>query len=332
MGWWSIGGFPEELMGDSPADAAAAALGKLARVREAKGSARPRFDELLPPLCAALASASKNRIRLGAHKTIEAVVLDMKEARIELRLADAAAPADEVACFTELLREVKSAYATSLDRAPSPRELLHAVSFVARPVPNDLLHPEEARDLSGFEAVLRDDRGVLPEAEIVAAIGAALRRRAGKLGALIQGGESIEVESVVVTPHEGEPVSIALAGLRADPFVVDELSSLLDAIAKHHREESRAEALPQAGELMGDLRRALASQPERYDMRGVKELSLRVVGTAKGKAPSRARVRHPKFGEGTVVREIEGTEKKLEIFFDKGGTRTLLARFVEPIG
>jgi hypothetical protein len=42
------------------------------------------------------------------------------------------------------------------------------------------------------------------------------------------------------------------------------------------------------------------------------------------------RVRHAKFGEGTVLRELtDGAEPKLAIRFDDGAEKTLLARFVE---
>lgn len=41
------------------------------------------------------------------------------------------------------------------------------------------------------------------------------------------------------------------------------------------------------------------------------------------------RVAHPKFGDGTVIREVlGGPEPKLEIDFDSGSRRVLLARFV----
>lgn len=41
----------------------------------------------------------------------------------------------------------------------------------------------------------------------------------------------------------------------------------------------------------------------------------------------RRRVEHPKFGPGVVLRELEGGAK-LEVRFEDGSTRTLLARFV----
>lgn len=52
-------------------------------------------------------------------------------------------------------------------------------------------------------------------------------------------------------------------------------------------------------------------------------------------APSIAgprRAAHPKFGEGTILREVmDGPERKLEIDFDHGGRRLLLARFVKEL-
>jgi len=57
-----------------------------------------------------------------------------------------------------------------------------------------------------------------------------------------------------------------------------------------------------------------------------------VAGSGADGAPAEAglrRVEHPKFGGGTVVRELlGGPEPKLEIVFDTGGRRVLLARFV----
>jgi hypothetical protein len=41
------------------------------------------------------------------------------------------------------------------------------------------------------------------------------------------------------------------------------------------------------------------------------------------------RVRHAKFGEGTIVRVVEGD--KVEIAFDGAGTKTLLRKFVQDV-
>jgi hypothetical protein len=50
----------------------------------------------------------------------------------------------------------------------------------------------------------------------------------------------------------------------------------------------------------------------------------------RAKAPPPRRVSHRTFGEGIVVREIEGgAERKLEIDFAVAGRRVLLERFVE---
>ncbi|HJL18004.1 MAG TPA: hypothetical protein RMH99_20230 [Sandaracinaceae bacterium LLY-WYZ-13_1] len=47
-------------------------------------------------------------------------------------------------------------------------------------------------------------------------------------------------------------------------------------------------------------------------------------------APAERRVRHPKFGEGTVLQELhDGPEPKLVVRFDQGAEKTLLARFLE---
>ncbi len=53
--------------------------------------------------------------------------------------------------------------------------------------------------------------------------------------------------------------------------------------------------------------------------------------SADGAADGGRRVEHVKFGGGTVVREVlGGPEPKLEIIFDSGERRVLLARFVAP--
>ncbi len=56
------------------------------------------------------------------------------------------------------------------------------------------------------------------------------------------------------------------------------------------------------------------------------EWSVRIVDDRPPPAPAPARVRHGKFGLGTVVREVEGG--KLEIAFDTAGTRILQRAFV----
>lgn len=55
-------------------------------------------------------------------------------------------------------------------------------------------------------------------------------------------------------------------------------------------------------------------------------------GAVAGPGGALRRVAHPKFGEGTVLRELQGgPETKLEIDFDGGGRRVLLARFVQAL-
>ncbi|EYF00248.1 hypothetical protein [Chondromyces apiculatus] len=60
-------------------------------------------------------------------------------------------------------------------------------------------------------------------------------------------------------------------------------------------------------------------------------VEVRITATTRG-PQNLYRVRHPKFGEGTVRRqEPTGDDQKLEIDFGAGGVRILLARFVERI-
>lgn len=56
----------------------------------------------------------------------------------------------------------------------------------------------------------------------------------------------------------------------------------------------------------------------------------RLIRTAETRVGPARRVRHTKFGSGTVLQELcDGTEPKLAIRFDDGSEKTLLARFVE---
>jgi hypothetical protein len=49
-------------------------------------------------------------------------------------------------------------------------------------------------------------------------------------------------------------------------------------------------------------------------------------------AAAQARVHHPKFGEGRVLRSVgAGDQRKLDIDFGAGGVRTILARFVREL-
>jgi hypothetical protein len=59
---------------------------------------------------------------------------------------------------------------------------------------------------------------------------------------------------------------------------------------------------------------------------------VRTLPVAGAAAPSKVRrVRHEKFGVGTVLREVPGTEK-LEIDFGEAGVRVLVAKYVEDLG
>lgn len=64
--------------------------------------------------------------------------------------------------------------------------------------------------------------------------------------------------------------------------------------------------------------------------RNVDRFAPRLERTTQPSEASTRRVKHAKFGEGTVMLELrDGVEPKLQIRFDDGAEKTLLARFVQ---
>lgn len=61
---------------------------------------------------------------------------------------------------------------------------------------------------------------------------------------------------------------------------------------------------------------------------GAGPLTIVLVEPPQAEAPPPARVRHAKFGEGSVVAERDG---KVEVAFDDGQTRTFLERFIQRL-
>lgn len=94
--------------------------------------------------------------------------------------------------------------------------------------------------------------------------------------------------------------------------------------------------LERQDELLDDLELS-ESQQRRIDSDDVLErfsprLRADAAAVAAGPSAGLRRVTHPKFGAGTVLREVQGgPEPKLEIDFDSGGRRVLLARFVAEL-
>ncbi len=116
----------------------------------------------------------------------------------------------------------------------------------------------------------------------------------------------------------------ARAALGDHAAAVADWDTLLLANADHHgalvgRARSRI-ALGQRGPAIADLQRAVE-----LGVAGAADLLL---GYAPPPPPSN-RVHHATYGDGTIVRRLDGD--KLEIDFATAGKKTLLARFVKPI-
>ena len=330
MGWWSLDLTSDETSGDAPAEDAGRALEKLANVRRAASKPLPNYDELLAVLAVALGKATRNAMRVSEHQALEGVALVLGDGRVELRAADANAPADEVAIFARLLKDIAAAYGQVADRKPSPREMLTAVNAAVKVSPNPSLLPEETRAFVGFEPILRDDRGVVAETDVIAALAAALRRRAGKLGEIVRGGGAIAITGLGVKPRVGEPFVVPCRDVRANAFIVDDVNVIIDKTVTRHA--ARGGPLLAPDDLAAALLATLQARSERYDVGTIASLSLEYDGSlGEIEAPKTIRVRHAKFGDGMVVRTVEGDEPKYEIKFDGGESKTLLARFVEVI-
>jgi hypothetical protein len=235
-----------------------------------------------------------------------------------------------------MLKSLKAVYhSADFGRKPLMIEVLETVAFVLRPLPSSYLDAGEARELMDICAEWRDERGMLPLDDALAALAVALRRNAGKLGDLVESGSLVRLGDLEATTKDGRSIKLSCATTKADSFVVDDLSEMLAAtsIAFKHGEGR----LPTMDEMTAAIRGALDRRAERYDVSSLGDLRVTFAiappGSQRGAGPLPAavRVRHPKFGDGVVLRTIEDGERKLEIQFSQGGTRTLLARFVETL-
>lgn len=335
MGWWSLSGWPEALMGDRSADIAGAGLVELGASRARAGRPATLYEDVLSALASAIAAGARENIAVPPHCKFEGLVASFEggsEIRVDL---SASTPPDEVKPLRAMLKALRSEYKSSdLNRKPMVREVLASVSFVLRPLPNNYVDAAETRALKDIKAVLRDERGVLGLDAYLPALAVAFRRHGPKLGDIIEGGALMKVADLVATVRDGAPIRIVCATVKADSFVVDELSHLLKGAAAYYRDGSSR--LPTMEEMVAEVTHALRRHPERYDTSALADMSVSfTLASPSGRpsSPSSAplRVRHPKFGEGHVVRVIEDTEKKYEIHFSQGGKRTLLARFVEIV-
>jgi hypothetical protein len=83
-------------------------------------------------------------------------------------------------------------------------------------------------------------------------------------------------------------------------------------------------------ERLDDLEVDEAVQAELESELNIARFQPRLARAAKAEEGPARRVRHTKFGEGTVLREVrDGAEPKLTIRFDDGSEKTLLQRFVQ---
>jgi hypothetical protein len=335
VGWWNLGGWPEAVMGDKTADIAGNGLAEFGAARQKAGRPAPRYEDVIEALAAAIAAGARENIAVPAHCKFEGLVASFDDGS-ELRAAlGAVAPADEVKPLRAMLKALRGEYKSSTpSRKPMMREVLASVSFVLRPLPNNYVDAAETRVLKDMTALFHDERGVLGLDAYLPALAVAFRRHGPKLGDMVEDGALMKVADLVATLREGAPLRISCAAVKADSFVVDELSELLKGVVKYYREgENR---LPTMDEIVAEVTRALRRHPERYDTSALTELSVSFTlapqsGRPSGPSSAPLRVRHPKFGEGHVIRVIEDTEKKYEIHFSQGGKKTLLARFVEIV-
>jgi hypothetical protein len=335
VGWWSLSGWPEAVMGDGSADLAGNGLAELGAARARAGRPAPRYEDVLEALAAAIAAGARENIAVPPHCKFEGLVASF-EGGNEIRAASGAgAPADEVKPLRAMLKALRSEYKSSeLNRKPMMREVLESVSFVLGPLPNRYVDAAETRVLTDITALFRDERGVLGLDAYLPALAVAFRRHGPKLGDIIEDGGLMKVTDLVATVQGGAPIRISCATVKADSFVVDELSELLKGAATFYRDGFSR--LPTMDEIVAEVTRALRRHPERYDTSALTDLNVSFTlapqsGRSSNASSAPLRVRHPKFGEGHVIRVIEDTEKKYEIHFSQGGKKTLLARFVEIV-
>lgn len=125
MGWWNLPGSKDEVMGDEPADAAVAALEPIGA-----RDPRPTLDELLDALEAVL-------------RTLDPSVMTGHLGDAHLIADTPRTPGVAAGELVEALRpgvlQIAGTYRRSLQRPPSLRELLAAISFELGAAPRDYL-------------------------------------------------------------------------------------------------------------------------------------------------------------------------------------------------
>jgi hypothetical protein len=138
MAWWDIN--PEgDVIGDRPADIAAAALDRLATARERENGERPSLAGLLAGLGDVLSADAKRPVSIVAVTPSGEIRGDSPQARAEGAML--------VPILTEMLARFTGTYEERWQRPPRPNEVAAATAFVLRPDPALYLRADDARSL-----------------------------------------------------------------------------------------------------------------------------------------------------------------------------------------
>lgn len=150
-------------------------------------------------------------------------------------------------------------------------------------------------------------------------------------------------EHTAAARASGVPSSLVAIGRAGDRFLCVAVQPtagerprivVAQAGSAMRRESLERWLLELSGELQGDLELSEGQQRRLGGDEVLERFIPRLIAAspiaASVAGPRRAA--HPKFGEGTILREVmDGPERKLEIDFDHGGRRLLLARFVKEL-
>jgi hypothetical protein len=294
MGWWSLDGEPDEIMGDQPADLATMAMGQLKN----EGGGPPTQAQLLTEIAQTIGAHPLPKAE--AHRRLVAVRM-VHPGGVLAVTPPFTAPAWGQALLTELV----AAWRMVRRRPPSHRELAETFTFVLGPTMEP--YTSDGTLLEDIELEWEDSRGRLSFSDSFAILHASL---VAVLPSLLGG--TLTLDALTVTLESGEELKVrpAPATLAADVAEAGE------------RLSRRAATSLDLDLLLGLALDNLISRRDRHTLTldGVAPTRLAMVLRSKHRS-----VRHATLGEGRVLADLGD---KARVHFADGSEKVLVNRML----
>lgn len=130
MSWWDIG---DDVIGDTPADIMARALGEISHAREQRSRANPTLGEVLAGLAAALREAGDGR-RYSFRQLVAT-----QRSGLSVAASGDGAEGQLVSTLRRAVEEIEDEYQQRFGRMPRVSELLYTLLFVVGHDPEQFL-------------------------------------------------------------------------------------------------------------------------------------------------------------------------------------------------